>query len=176
MVIHQLRVCPCPDLLPSGFYWYGSKRRSPGRTPAWLSRLLGSSPGNRPVDETEPVGTSSETGAETPTSATVENQSTTDNQEESWEQYLDEDDVAMDRESERTVDPDGDIGANESRKSQPQVADQVRVDQSAQGPIDVTRSTRSTATSHYPLRDRRERRGPDRLMRVMMDAVRDELN
>ena len=38
-----LRVCPCPDLLPAGFYWYGGRRRSPGRVPGWLSRFLKSS-------------------------------------------------------------------------------------------------------------------------------------
>ena len=30
MLVHQLRVCPCPDHLPAGFFWYGSRRRSPG--------------------------------------------------------------------------------------------------------------------------------------------------
>ena len=40
MKIHQLRVCPCPDLLPPGFYWYGNRRRSPGRIPRWVDRFL----------------------------------------------------------------------------------------------------------------------------------------
>ena len=33
-------MCPTPDGLLAGFYWYGAKRRSPGRTPAWLQRML----------------------------------------------------------------------------------------------------------------------------------------
>ena len=31
--IHQSRVQPCPPSLPTGFYWYGSKRSKPGRPP-----------------------------------------------------------------------------------------------------------------------------------------------
>ena len=40
ITVHQLRVCPGPKALPAGFYWYGRKRRSPGRTPNWLQRML----------------------------------------------------------------------------------------------------------------------------------------
>ena len=40
LTVHQLRVCPSPDMLPAGFYWYGAKRRSSGRTPTWLQRML----------------------------------------------------------------------------------------------------------------------------------------
>ena len=36
MLVHQLRVCPSPDKLPGGFYWYGARHRSPGRVPNWL--------------------------------------------------------------------------------------------------------------------------------------------
>ena len=35
-----LTVCLSPDMLPAGFYWYGAKRRSKGRTPTWLQRML----------------------------------------------------------------------------------------------------------------------------------------
>ena len=61
MLVHQLRVCPCPDHLPAGLFWYGSRRRSPGRTPAWLDRCLNSSSkdpaegtggGQEPLEET----------------------------------------------------------------------------------------------------------------------------
>ena len=40
MLVHQLRVCPCPDLLSAGFYWYGSKCHSAGRVPGWLNLFL----------------------------------------------------------------------------------------------------------------------------------------
>ena len=39
MRVHLSRVTPCPSGFPPGFYWYGSKRRSPGRPPKWV-RLL----------------------------------------------------------------------------------------------------------------------------------------
>ena len=34
--VHQVRVCPSPAMFPAGFYWYGARRQSPGRTPSWL--------------------------------------------------------------------------------------------------------------------------------------------
>ena len=37
--VHQLRVCPCPPL-PIGYYWYGGRRHSSGRTPKWIHKLL----------------------------------------------------------------------------------------------------------------------------------------
>ena len=37
--IHQSRVQPCPPSFPSGFYWYGSKRYSPGKMPQWIQTL-----------------------------------------------------------------------------------------------------------------------------------------
>ena len=30
--VHLSRVCPCPPLLPAGFYWYGGNRRCPGQS------------------------------------------------------------------------------------------------------------------------------------------------
>ena len=38
--VHQSRVCSCPSKLPAGFYWYGGQRKSPGRLPPWLAKLL----------------------------------------------------------------------------------------------------------------------------------------
>ena len=38
--VHQSRVCPCPPQLPAGFYWYGGRKKNPGRLPQWLDRLL----------------------------------------------------------------------------------------------------------------------------------------
>ena len=40
LTVHQLQACLSPDMLPAGFYWYGAKRRSEGRTPTWLQRML----------------------------------------------------------------------------------------------------------------------------------------
>ena len=38
--VHQSRVVRCPPELPAGFYWYGSRRSSPGRPPKWVDKLL----------------------------------------------------------------------------------------------------------------------------------------
>ena len=37
--VHQTRVTPCPPQLPAGFFWYGTRRHSPGRPPRWLLNL-----------------------------------------------------------------------------------------------------------------------------------------
>ena len=49
--IHQSRVCPCPADFPAGYFWYGGKRRGPGRPPKWVDRLLQSGV----TDKTRPV-------------------------------------------------------------------------------------------------------------------------
>ena len=38
--VHQNRVAHCPSELPAGFFWYGTRRASPGRPPKWIDRLL----------------------------------------------------------------------------------------------------------------------------------------
>ena len=38
--VHQSRVCPCPVNFPSGFYWYGTRRRRPGRPPKKIDNIL----------------------------------------------------------------------------------------------------------------------------------------
>ena len=38
--IHQSRVTRCPLKFPAGYYWYGNKRRGPGRPPKWVNDLL----------------------------------------------------------------------------------------------------------------------------------------
>ena len=37
--VHQLRASPCPPHFPSGYYWYGRKKHSPGHIPKWLLAL-----------------------------------------------------------------------------------------------------------------------------------------
>ena len=55
--VHQSRVKPCPPNFPGGFYWYGGKRRGPGRPPKWVSTILESldPPDNPEVATPEPV-------------------------------------------------------------------------------------------------------------------------
>ena len=38
--VHQMRVKPCPDGFPSGYYWYEGKRQGPGRPPRWVQTIL----------------------------------------------------------------------------------------------------------------------------------------
>ena len=38
--VHQMRVAPCLPELPAGFFWYGSRRSSPGCPPKWVDQLL----------------------------------------------------------------------------------------------------------------------------------------
>ena len=47
--VHQSRITPCPSHFPSGWYWYGLKRHSPGRPPKWLSSI-GITPKDTPPD------------------------------------------------------------------------------------------------------------------------------
>ena len=44
--VHLSRVTPCPSEFPPGFYWYGTKRHSPGRPPKWVQQLLSEDPSN----------------------------------------------------------------------------------------------------------------------------------
>ena len=47
--MHQLRVCPCPQL-PIGYYWYGGNRHSSGKVPSWVDKLLSASSSNDPEE------------------------------------------------------------------------------------------------------------------------------
>ena len=38
--VHQNHVAPCSPELPSGFFWYGTRRARPGRPPKWVNQLL----------------------------------------------------------------------------------------------------------------------------------------
>ena len=40
--VHQIRVCRCYVNFPAGYYWYGGRRKRPGRPPKWVDRLLSS--------------------------------------------------------------------------------------------------------------------------------------
>lgn len=44
--VHQSRVTSCPSGFPAGYYWYGTKRHSPGRPPKWVQNLMSGEPPN----------------------------------------------------------------------------------------------------------------------------------
>ena len=50
--VHQLRVCPCPQL-PIGYYWYGGKFHSSGKVPGWVDRLLSANSSDDSPDDIE---------------------------------------------------------------------------------------------------------------------------
>ena len=54
--VHQSRVKVCPPNFPSGFYWYGGKRRGPGRPPKWVLKVLNSLDSEKDTEE-PPTGT-----------------------------------------------------------------------------------------------------------------------
>lgn len=64
--VHQSRVTPCPPNFPSGYYWYGKKRHSPGRPPKWLDSLFqeDGTTSDKPANVDEDDGTTQETGDE----------------------------------------------------------------------------------------------------------------
>ena len=61
--VHQSRVVRCPPELPAGFYWYGSRRSSPGRPPKWVDKLLQGTTSTT-ADSPEPVYQSDATSTE----------------------------------------------------------------------------------------------------------------
>ena len=38
--VHMNRVVKCPSGFPPGCFWYGNKRRGPGRPPKWIDKLV----------------------------------------------------------------------------------------------------------------------------------------
>ena len=57
--VHQSRIKTCPLNFPSGFYWYGGKRRGPGRPLKWVSKVLNSldSDQDTPTETSQPTQT-----------------------------------------------------------------------------------------------------------------------
>ena len=49
--VHQLRVKPCPRGFTAGYYWYGSKRKGPGRPPRWVRDVLAGQDSSNPLAE-----------------------------------------------------------------------------------------------------------------------------
>ena len=86
--VHQLRVTPCPSQFPSGYYWYGRKKHSPGRIPKWLLAI-------NPDD----------TNAHTPSSTDEEVLSDTDTNESDAEESDPSSDVQSDSADEEEATP-----------------------------------------------------------------------
>ena len=67
--IHQNRVAPCPPELPSGFFWYGTRRARPGRPPKWVNQLLQGDLFTDPEDAELPENPSATEPGEDPVNA-----------------------------------------------------------------------------------------------------------
>lgn len=63
--IHQMRVQQCPPDFPGGYYWYGSRRSSPGRPPKWVEHLLSTT--NPSQEQSRPDATDNEVDADVDT-------------------------------------------------------------------------------------------------------------
>ena len=68
--VHQIRVKPCPVGFTAGYFWYGGKRRGPGRPPRWVVAILAGeeSPGSEQSSPTD----SDDTLPEAPTHLCLE--------------------------------------------------------------------------------------------------------
>ena len=145
MLVHQSRVCSCPDLLPAGFYWYGSKRHSAGRVPGWLDRLMEAPHDTRTADQQQHSSEDVEEGIEPhPEAGTSETSAECPEETRAFS----EDDVTVDHPE--GVQTEAAIGPSES--------------QSDQGSTEETSPATVTPPPRYSLRDRGKRQGPERLM------------
>ena len=54
--VHQSCVCKCPVDFPGGYFWYGGKRKGPGRPPKWVDNFLHSKdPTNQPNTQSKDI-------------------------------------------------------------------------------------------------------------------------
>ena len=66
--VHLNRVTKCPPVFPPGYYWYGARRKGPGRPPKWLDSLNGKGDNPSPATESSEGITTEEGSDENPTS------------------------------------------------------------------------------------------------------------
>ena len=105
--VHQSRVCACPAGFPAGYFWYGGRRKGPGRPPKWVEKLLEGSPDNSAspnVDEQETAdgSDSSSQDVEEPDTA---NESVSDDEDDPIVQKSPGLDVPKTRTRTRTINP-----------------------------------------------------------------------
>ena len=67
--VHAQRVTKCPMNFPSGYYWYGNRRKGPGRPPKWLDRMMTSNTVDDAPDNADDAGTDTDESAELSNSA-----------------------------------------------------------------------------------------------------------
>ena len=144
MLVHHLRVCPCPDLLPAGFYWYGSKCRSAGRVPGWLNRFL-ESLRNEPEEQIGVLPEHNSNGESVALGGKSEMNSDSEKEGD-------------------TIEDQGESQSSESTSFHTQVATGLRGDHGDRMPTEVVRSPTPTVApppGRYKLRHRAKRRRPE---------------
>ena len=170
LTIHQLRVCPSPSMLPAGFYWYGAKRRSRGRTPTWLQRML-----NATAAADQHSNAVSENFVAPAEDTEMEKNSQTNSTPVSDEDIQPPTPAASDTDQASSISgPDQERQnvedvlpfAGEDDPTEPDCADLPAVQPSESAPP----ATTNPATPRYPLREQSSRRQPQRLMQVGIDT------
>ena len=59
--VHAQRVTKCPPNFPSGYYWYGNRRKGPGRPPKWLDQMMSYANSTEDVDNTDDANADTDT-------------------------------------------------------------------------------------------------------------------
>ena len=77
--VHQSRIKTCPLNFPSGFYWYGGKRRGSGRPLMGVSKVLNSLNSDQDYNESEEPPTETSQPTQTPNVDVVDQSVTTVN-------------------------------------------------------------------------------------------------
>ena len=172
--VHQLRVCLSPDMLPAGFYWYGAKRRSSGRTPTWLQRMLNAATPDdtvRPTTENASGPQEEDSHSEDPgrpTSPDVPRSQSPEPVSEDVHSYVSTSQGPTDQSDEETREDDVDTIASTHGQGSEEVARRHNLqDLSVLPPAAQDHMpTTPPVISRYSLRDRSRRQQPRRLMQV----------
>ena len=64
--VHRARAKPCPEGFMAGYYWYGNKRKGPGRPPKWVENALADTSDCSQESGEDRVQTQEEEGDDTP--------------------------------------------------------------------------------------------------------------
>ena len=166
-------------MLPAGFYWYGAKRRSSGRTPTWLQRMLNAATHDdavRPTTEntSDPQGEDAHsencgrpTSPDVPRSKSPEPRSE-DSHTEDVHDEVSTSQGPTDPSDEETREDDVEAMVSAHEQGSEDVAQRHHLEDFSVLTYAVLDRMPTTppVTSRYSLRDRSRRQQPRRLMQV----------
>ena len=136
--VHQSRVVWCPPELPAGFYWYGSRRSTPGHPPRWVDKLL---QGTIPPTAPEPQNS---------IDAGVGTQSSPDNTEDRNEPESENAESGPDGDVPQDPTTDPDVGQDENKDSTSDSTGDGDQDESPDEDLAVTGNTTQTPMKSQP--------------------------